>query len=119
MWNRYVGLRRSVVRTRTCFLKGGGWPRLGHPTIDPAAYLGITFAEFAGQVTALDGEDSRMRFEASGAGQSPSEILVRLVAGWKESPWCVGRCFDRRAEGHNQYPVGCASRCSPDRYHLL
>ena len=22
-------------------------------------------------------------------GQSPSEILVRLVAGWKESPWCV------------------------------
>ena len=89
MWNRYVGLRRSVVRTRTCFLKGGGWPRLGHPTIDPAAYLGITFAEFAGQVTALDGEDSRMRFEASGAGQSPSEILVRLVAEVGRDPRCV------------------------------
>ena len=62
---------------------GHGW------ATDPAAHLGITFAEFAGQVTSLDGEDSGTRFEASGAGQSPSEILVRLVAGWKESPWCV------------------------------
>ena len=32
------------------------------------------------RLTALDGEDSGTRFEASGAGQSPSEILVRLVA---------------------------------------
>ncbi len=59
------------------------------PPPDPAAHLGIPFAEFAGQVTALDGEDSGARFEASGAGQSPSEILVRLVAEVGRDPRCV------------------------------
>ena len=74
-----LAFRNSVVG------KVGATP----PPPDPAAHLGIPFAEFAGQVAALDGEDSGTRFEASGAGQSPSEILVRLVAEVGRDPRCV------------------------------